>query len=81
MSVQHTQKCLETSQLSQELQGERKLLMQYQQENEELKQKQVETFKHFSYHQCFSGNDVEYLDSFNVATWQWHNQCLPPVIL
>lgn len=41
LSVQHTQKCLENSQLSQELQGERKLLMQYQQENQELEQKQV----------------------------------------
>ncbi|KAJ0058497.1 hypothetical protein NL108_016098, partial [Boleophthalmus pectinirostris] len=41
LSVQHTQKCLENSQLSQELQQERKTLMQYQKENQELKQKQV----------------------------------------
>lgn len=64
LSVQHTQKCLENNQLSQELQGERNLLMQYQQENKELKQKQVQAFSYFS------GSDVEYLDSFNVSTSQ-----------
>ncbi|XP_029292899.1 nuclear mitotic apparatus protein 1 [Cottoperca gobio] len=43
LSVQHTQKCLETSQLSQELQEERQSLMQYQKQNQELKKKQRET--------------------------------------
>ncbi|XP_036945716.1 trichohyalin-like isoform X3 [Acanthopagrus latus] len=42
LSVQHTQKCLENSQLNQELQRERQSLMQCQQENEELKKKQSE---------------------------------------
>lgn len=41
LSVQHTQRCLENSQLSQELQDERQALMQYQKENQELKKKQV----------------------------------------
>ncbi|KAM7372213.1 hypothetical protein PAMP_009396 [Pampus punctatissimus] len=41
LSHQHTQKCLENSQLSQELQDERKSLMQYQKENQELKEKKV----------------------------------------
>ncbi|XP_055079922.1 myosin phosphatase Rho-interacting protein [Periophthalmus magnuspinnatus] len=40
LSVQHTEKCLENSQLSQELQHERKTLRQYQRENQELKMKQ-----------------------------------------
>lgn len=43
LSAQHTQRCLENSQLSQELQVERKSLMQYQKENQELKNKQVKT--------------------------------------
>ncbi|KAG7505016.1 hypothetical protein JOB18_021322 [Solea senegalensis] len=43
LSVQHTQKCLENSQLSQELQDERRSLAQYQKENQELKEKQRET--------------------------------------
>ncbi|KAK2833634.1 hypothetical protein Q5P01_017523 [Channa striata] len=42
LSLQHTQKCLENSKLSQDLQGERKVLMQYQQENQELKKKQIQ---------------------------------------
>ncbi|XP_035035639.2 trichohyalin isoform X2 [Hippoglossus stenolepis] len=42
LSVQHTQKCLEYSQLSQELQSERKCLMQHQQERQELIKKQRE---------------------------------------
>ncbi|XP_069566380.1 early endosome antigen 1, partial [Brachyistius frenatus] len=41
LSVQHTEKCLENSQLSQELQDERKSMMQYQKENQQLKKKQV----------------------------------------
>ncbi|XP_070778992.1 trichohyalin [Enoplosus armatus] len=41
LSVQHTQKCLENSQLNQELQDERQSLMQYLKENQELKKKQV----------------------------------------
>ncbi|XP_072298689.1 uncharacterized protein [Eucyclogobius newberryi] len=43
LSVQHTHKCLENSHLSQKLQKERKTLMQYQLENQELKKKQRET--------------------------------------
>ncbi|XP_042361617.1 trichohyalin-like [Plectropomus leopardus] len=43
LSLQHTQKCLENSQLSQELHDERQSLMQYQKENQELKKKQRET--------------------------------------
>ncbi|XP_047214111.1 putative leucine-rich repeat-containing protein DDB_G0290503 isoform X2 [Girardinichthys multiradiatus] len=39
LSDQHTKKCLENSQLSQELQNERESVMQYQRENQELKQK------------------------------------------
>ncbi|KAM3597943.1 uncharacterized protein V6R79_011538 [Siganus canaliculatus] len=42
LSVQHTQKCLENSQLNQELQDERQSSVQYQKENEELKKKQRE---------------------------------------
>ncbi|XP_019213636.1 plectin isoform X1 [Oreochromis niloticus] len=41
LSVQHTEKCLENSQLREELQDERKSMMQCQKENQELKQKQV----------------------------------------
>lgn len=41
LSVQHTQKCLENSQLSQELQDERLALLQCQKENQELKTMQV----------------------------------------
>lgn len=44
LSVQHTQKCLENSQLNHELQDERQSLMQYQKENQELKKKLVSTF-------------------------------------
>ncbi|XP_019961490.2 trichohyalin isoform X2 [Paralichthys olivaceus] len=42
LSVQHTQKCLENSQLSQELQSERKSSIQHQQEKQELIKKQRE---------------------------------------
>ncbi|XP_030590791.1 nuclear mitotic apparatus protein 1 [Archocentrus centrarchus] len=41
LSVQHTEKCLESSQLREELQDERKSMMQCQKENQELKNKQV----------------------------------------
>lgn len=41
LSVQHTEKCLENSQLREELQNERKSMMQCQKENQELKKKQV----------------------------------------
>lgn len=41
LSVQHTEKCLENSQLREELQDERKSVMQCQKENQELKKKQV----------------------------------------
>lgn len=42
LSVQHTEKCLENSQLREELQDERKSMMQCQKENQELKKKQVD---------------------------------------
>ncbi|KAM9745522.1 uncharacterized protein ACNS7B_009826 isoform 2-T2 [Menidia menidia] len=42
LSTQHTAKCLENSQLSQELQNERKSVTQYQKENQELRKKQRE---------------------------------------
>lgn len=41
LSEQHTQKCLENSQLYQELQDEREALMQCQKENRGLQEKQV----------------------------------------
>lgn len=41
LSERHTQKCLENSQLHQELQGEREALMQCQKENRGLHEKQV----------------------------------------
>ncbi|XP_061568368.1 trichohyalin-like [Cololabis saira] len=41
LSAQHTEKCLENSQLSQELQDGRKSVMQYQKENQELRKKQT----------------------------------------
>ncbi|XP_036069206.1 trichohyalin isoform X1 [Oryzias melastigma] len=40
LSAQHTDKCLENSQLSQELQTERKSVTQYRKENQELQNKQ-----------------------------------------
>ncbi|XP_041868433.1 myosin-11-like [Melanotaenia boesemani] len=43
LSAQHTEKCLENSQLSQDLQEERKSVMHYQKENQELKKKQRDT--------------------------------------
>ncbi|KAM4531030.1 myosin phosphatase Rho-interacting protein-like isoform 2-T2 [Odontesthes bonariensis] len=42
LSGQHTEKCLENSQLSQELQDERKSMMQFQKENQDLRKKQRE---------------------------------------
>uniref|UniRef100_UPI003AABC15E uncharacterized protein n=1 Tax=Centroberyx gerrardi TaxID=166262 RepID=UPI003AABC15E len=45
LSVQHTEKCLENSQMSQELQAERQTSLQYQRENQELKSKQEMTQK------------------------------------
>lgn len=43
LSDQHTHKCLENSQLYQELQDERQALAECQRENQELKEKQVQT--------------------------------------
>lgn len=43
LSDQHTHKCLENSQLYQELQDERQALAECQKENQELKEKQVQT--------------------------------------
>lgn len=42
LSDQHTYKCLENSQLYQELQDERQALAECQKENQELKEKQVQ---------------------------------------
>ncbi|XP_049926296.1 myosin phosphatase Rho-interacting protein-like [Epinephelus moara] len=55
LSVQHTQKCLENSQLSQELHDERQSLMQYQKENQELKKKQRETDEMSQLHFSLNG--------------------------
>ncbi|XP_071330126.1 early endosome antigen 1 [Trachinotus anak] len=55
LSVQHTQKCLENSHLSQELHDERKSLMQYQKENQELKKKQRETDETSQLHFSLNG--------------------------
>lgn len=43
LSDQHTKKCLENSELSQELQNERESVTQCKKENQELKEMQVET--------------------------------------
>lgn len=43
LSAQHTDKCLENSRLSQELQTERKSVTQYHEEIQELQNKQVQT--------------------------------------
>ncbi|XP_018526020.2 LOW QUALITY PROTEIN: golgin subfamily A member 4-like [Lates calcarifer] len=55
LSVQHTQKCLENSHLSQALQDEKKSLMQYQKENQELKKKQRETDEMSELHFSLNG--------------------------
>lgn len=58
LSVQHTQTCLENSQLSQELQNERKSSTQYQKENQELKHKQVLIILYFL--KGYSDDEAEY---------------------
>ncbi|XP_027140986.1 golgin subfamily A member 4 [Larimichthys crocea] len=58
LSVQHTQKCLENSHLNNELQEERKSLMQYQKENQELKKKQRETDEMSELHFSLNGKHV-----------------------
>ncbi|XP_074513456.1 uncharacterized protein LOC141781534 [Sebastes fasciatus] len=55
LSMQHTHKCLENSQLSQELQGERRSSMQFQKENKELKNKQRETDEMSQLHFSLNG--------------------------
>ncbi|XP_010766312.1 nuclear mitotic apparatus protein 1 [Notothenia coriiceps] len=55
LSVQHTQKCLEHSQLSQELQEERQSSLQYQKQNKELKKKQMETGEMSQLHFSLNG--------------------------
>ncbi|XP_045931163.1 myosin-11 isoform X3 [Micropterus dolomieu] len=55
LSVQHTQKCLENSQLNHELQDERQSLMQYQKENQELKKKLRETDEMYQLHFSLNG--------------------------
>ncbi|XP_039973047.1 trichohyalin-like [Xiphias gladius] len=55
LSAQHTQKCLESSHLSQELQDERKSPMQYQKENQELKKKQRQTDEMSQLHFSLNG--------------------------
>ncbi|XP_031717740.1 protein outspread isoform X2 [Anarrhichthys ocellatus] len=57
LSVQHTQKCLENSQLSQDLQDERQSLIHYQKENQELKNMQRETDEMSQLH--FSRNEKQ----------------------
>ncbi|XP_034749170.1 cingulin isoform X2 [Etheostoma cragini] len=58
LSVQHTQRCLENSQLSQELQDEKQALMQYQKENQELKKKQKETDEMSQLHLSLKGQQA-----------------------
>ncbi|KAM8844397.1 uncharacterized protein AB9W97_022480 isoform 2-T2 [Spinachia spinachia] len=48
LSVQHSQKCLENSQLTQELQDERRSSTQHQKENQELKKKQRDEMSQMS---------------------------------
>uniref|UniRef100_UPI0037E7E95F trichohyalin n=1 Tax=Semicossyphus pulcher TaxID=241346 RepID=UPI0037E7E95F len=55
LSVQHTQKCLENSQLNAELQEERHSSMQYQRENQELKNQQRETDEMSEQHFSLNG--------------------------
>ncbi|KAA8584951.1 hypothetical protein FQN60_003645, partial [Etheostoma spectabile] len=58
LSVQHTQRCLENSQLSQELQDERQAFMQYQKENQELKKNQKETDEMSQLHFSLKGQQA-----------------------
>ncbi|XP_074552427.1 uncharacterized protein LOC141809339, partial [Halichoeres trimaculatus] len=59
LSVQHTQKCLENSQLNKELQEERQSSMQYQRENQELKKKQRETDEVTQQYFSLNGNQPD----------------------
>ncbi|KAJ4931997.1 hypothetical protein JOQ06_010433 [Pogonophryne albipinna] len=59
LSVQHTQKCLEHSQLSQELQQERQSSIQYQKQNKELKKKQRETDEMSQLHFSLNGKQSQ----------------------
>ncbi|KAK5885183.1 hypothetical protein CesoFtcFv8_018918 [Champsocephalus esox] len=59
LSVQHTQKCLEHSQLSQELQEERQSSIQYQKQNKELKKKQRETDEMSQLHFSLNGKQSQ----------------------
>ncbi|KAK1878218.1 Myosin phosphatase Rho-interacting protein [Dissostichus eleginoides] len=59
LSVQHTQKCLEHSQLSQELQEERQSSIQYQKLNKELKKKQRETDEMSQLHFSLNGKQSQ----------------------
>ncbi|XP_033998151.1 trichohyalin-like [Trematomus bernacchii] len=59
LSGQHTQKCLEHSQLSQELQEERQSSIQYQKQNKELKKKQRETDEMSQLHFSLNGKQSQ----------------------
>nr|XP_020453480.1 cilia- and flagella-associated protein 58-like [Monopterus albus] len=65
LSVQYTQKCLENSQLSQELQDERKSLMLYQKEHQELKRKQRQTDEMSHLHRSLNGEQLHVAPQIN----------------
>ncbi|XP_022063201.2 trichohyalin-like [Acanthochromis polyacanthus] len=66
LSVQHTEKCLENTQLSQELQDERKSLVLYQKENQELKKKQRDTDEMSPLHFSLNGNQSHVDSSYEM---------------
>ncbi|XP_028267996.1 trichohyalin [Parambassis ranga] len=59
LSLQHTEKCLENTQLLQELQDERKTMMQCHKENQELKKKQREADETSRLHFSVNGNQSQ----------------------
>ncbi|XP_039680491.1 trichohyalin isoform X2 [Perca fluviatilis] len=65
LSLQHTQRCLENSQLSQDLQDEKQALMQYQKENQELKKKQRETDEMSQLHFSLNGQQARVAPQVN----------------
>ncbi|KAF7652635.1 hypothetical protein LDENG_00094220 [Lucifuga dentata] len=85
LSVQHTQKCLQNSQLSQELQDERGALMQYQKENQELKKKQDKVYAQNMLKTLYASSPggpqheiINICEDFNCGTWCPSRDCPPP---
>ncbi|XP_035801881.2 trichohyalin-like [Amphiprion ocellaris] len=66
LSVQHTKKCLENNQLSQELQDERKSLVLYQNENQELRKKQRDTDEMSPLHFTLNGKQSHVDSSYEM---------------